>query len=68
MDPSDHTVVSSRSPLLSEAEARACVERIRGHFEGARRELLRLYDGQGWRALGYPSWRVHRVARPRRLA
>ena len=51
-----------RSSLLSEAEARACVARLRGHVEGARRELLRLYDGQGWRALGYPSWRACVVA------
>ena len=62
MDPADNVVPSGPSPLLSEEEARACVERIRGHLEGARRELLRLYDSQGWRALGYPSWWVCVVA------
>lgn len=47
------TVVS----LMSEDEARECVTRINGHMNSARAELLRLYEGRGWAALGYASWR-----------
>jgi hypothetical protein len=44
--------------MMDESEARACVSRIQGHLEGARRELLDLEDREGWRALGYDSWRA----------
>src|SRR5262245_1177363 len=49
----DTTVV----PLMTEDEARECVARINGHMNSARAELLRLYEGRGWAALGYASWR-----------
>jgi phage N-6-adenine-methyltransferase len=44
-------------PMMTQAEARACVERIKRGLDTARRELLRLHDAEGWRALGYRSWR-----------
>lgn len=45
------------APLMNADEARACVARINGHINSARAELLRLYEGSGWAALGYASWR-----------
>src|SRR5262245_55103392 len=44
-------------PLMNTDEARACVARINEHMNGARSELLRLYEGRGWAAMGYASWR-----------
>lgn len=43
--------------VMTEQEARACVTRINTHMNSARLELLRLYEGRGWQALGYASWR-----------
>jgi site-specific DNA-methyltransferase (adenine-specific) len=43
-------------------EARACVRAITEHLDGARALLLELYERQGWRALGYASWRACVVA------
>lgn len=43
--------------LMTADEARKCVDFIRGSMESARRELLRLYEGRGWEALGYSNWR-----------
>lgn len=44
-------------PLMAVEEARACVASINSHMNSARAELLRLYEGRGWAALGYASWR-----------
>src|SRR4051794_21072052 len=49
-------------PTMTAEEARACVVRIRTHLAGARAELLRLHEAEGWRALGYDSWRACVVA------
>jgi hypothetical protein len=43
--------------VMTEQEARACVTRINTHMNSARLELLLLYEGRGWQALGYASWR-----------
>lgn len=43
--------------LMDQAEARRTIEQIKAHFDGARRLLLDLEDREGWRALGYKSWR-----------
>jgi site-specific DNA-methyltransferase (adenine-specific) len=43
--------------LLSAAEARRLVRRIVGHLDTARALILELYEREGWRALGYNSWR-----------
>lgn len=49
-------------PQMTTQEARECVNRIQSHMNGARIELLRLYEAEGWRALGYDSWRACVVA------
>jgi len=41
---------------ISKAEARRLVDEIREHAEGLRGLLVRLHDGEGWRALGYDTW------------
>jgi len=43
--------------LMAADEARACVTAINDHLTGARAKLLDLYEREGWRALGYDSWR-----------
>src|SRR6202165_2595510 len=47
---------------VSRDEARQCVARIAHHLEQARALLLELYEREGWRALGYDSWRTCVVA------
>jgi site-specific DNA-methyltransferase (adenine-specific) len=47
---------------MGPSEARECVEAINRHMDGARRLLLDLYEREGWRALGYASWRECVVA------
>ncbi len=44
--------------MMSEGEARECVARIKGHLEDTRRALVDLYEREGWKALGYASWRA----------
>jgi len=43
---------------MSRDEAQQCIARIAHHLEEARALLLELYERQGWRALGYDSWRT----------
>jgi hypothetical protein len=43
--------------LMSQDEARRAVETIRTNLDSTRRLLLDLYNREGWRALGYSSWR-----------
>jgi hypothetical protein len=45
-----------------ESEARSLVERIRSHINDARLLVLELYEKEGWKALGYTSWRECVVA------
>ncbi len=52
----------SLSVVLDAAQARALVERIRTQLDSTRGLLLELYEGQGWCALGYDSWRACVVA------
>jgi hypothetical protein len=44
-------------PSMTKTEARGLVERIRSHITDARRDVLELYEREGWRVLGYDSWR-----------
>lgn len=48
--------------MMTRDEAQACVARIAGGIETMRRDLLELYEREGWRALGYDSWRACAVA------
>lgn len=50
-------MVPANQAVMSEREARACVEVIRSGLEDIRRAVLDLYERQGWRALGYANWR-----------
>lgn len=43
--------------IMSEAEARETVEQIREGVVRIRQLLLDLHDREGWRALGYASWK-----------
>ena len=55
-------VSGTQAPLpvqtMNAAEARACVESINSSINNARAMLLDLYERQGWKALGYESWRA----------
>ena len=42
---------------LNDVEARALCDRVRESISQVRGLLLALYEGEGWRALGYQSWR-----------
>jgi hypothetical protein len=42
---------------MSLPEAERCVERIKTHLIEARTDLIDLYEREGWRVLGYASWR-----------
>lgn len=44
------------SVLMTEEEARECVHKIHTYLDRARQLLLRLYNQEGWRALGYDSF------------
>lgn len=42
---------------MTRKEARDLMHRIRHGLRDCRLLILRLYEGQGWKALGYSSWR-----------
>jgi hypothetical protein len=48
--------------MMDQAEAREVVEQIKTQLDSARRQLLDLYEREGWKALGYTSWRACAVA------
>lgn len=50
------TVTTRLAPMTREEARRAC-ERVKSHLGDARSTLLELYQREGWRALGYASWR-----------
>jgi phage N-6-adenine-methyltransferase len=43
--------------VLNDVEARDLCNRVRSNIKEVRGLLLALYEGEGWRALGYRSWR-----------
>jgi len=47
---------------LTPDQARSLVERIRSHITDARALVLELHEKEGWKALGYDSWRECVVA------
>lgn len=48
--------------MMDVTEARRYAEAIRGNLQSAGRMLLELYEREGWKALGYDSWRACAVA------
>lgn len=44
--------------LMTEQEARACVNQIKGHLETTRALLFDLHEREGWKALGYATWQA----------
>lgn len=48
--------------MMGRDEAQALVSRIKRNLDGMRADLLELYEREGWKALGYPSWRECAVA------
>lgn len=42
---------------MTEPEARLLVDEIKSGINKVSQKLLELYEREGWRALGYPSWR-----------
>lgn len=38
-------------------EARQCVNEIKAGINDVGKKLLQLYEGEGWRVLGYATWR-----------
>jgi hypothetical protein len=59
-DPSDVMTIAEPvvigEAMLSAEEARQIVKNINGRLEQSRKDLLELYDREGWKALGYSSW------------
>ena len=51
-------IVRQSEVMLSAEEARQIVKNINGRFEQSRKDLMELEDREGWRALGYDSWRT----------
>lgn len=47
--------ITARHPVMTEAEARQCIEAIKGYVVSIRALLLELEERQGWKALGYSS-------------
>lgn len=54
---SEETVEAEIIQSMSEAEARLCVEGIKQGFVNLRRQIWELYEREGWKALGYKSFR-----------
>jgi hypothetical protein len=45
-------------PSMSADEARYITEKIRGNLRDARDNVLKIYEGQGWRQMGYASFQA----------
>ena len=65
----DSSLISDSTVLMSATEARDCVAAINDAYAQAgnalvvlRQQILTLLEGEGWRALGYDSWRACVVA------
>src|SRR5690349_2366462 len=54
-------IAQTLSVMMTESQARACIARINQSIkecdEEIKRLLLDLYEREGWKALGYSSWR-----------
>jgi len=54
-DVAEEEITAARHPVMTEAEARQCIEAIKGYVVSIRALLLELEERQGWKALGYSS-------------
>lgn len=54
------SIIERNLPLIrmTPQEARACVDDINNNLRNTRALLLDLYEREGWKALGYDSWRA----------
>lgn len=54
------SIIERNLPLvrMTPKEARACVDDINNNLRNTRALLLDLYEREGWKALGYDSWRA----------
>ena len=59
---SAHYLTNGHAPSLTKSEAESLVKRIQAHITDARALVLELYTREGWKALGYDSWRACVVA------
>jgi hypothetical protein len=50
-------LTNGHTPSLTKSEAESLVKRIQSHITDARALVLELYEREGWKALGYDSWR-----------
>jgi hypothetical protein len=48
----------AQTPALSEKQAKLLVTKINNQSADVRALVLQLHDGQGWKALGYDSWKA----------
>lgn len=53
----EHLMNVQAMPAMNRVEARLCVDAIHDHLRKARAQILELYEREGWKALGYASWR-----------
>ena len=47
---------------MTREEARTCIDTVHSHLRNARNHILDLHEREGWKALGYESWRACVVA------
>lgn len=52
------TTKTSLERAMTTEEAQACVDSIKNNLCDTRAKVMELYEGQGWIALGYKSWRA----------
>jgi len=51
-------LLEAQSPALSTKAARLLVSEINNQSADVRTKILRLHDGEGWKALGHDSWKA----------
>lgn len=53
-----HGYSNELEKVMTVQEAKECIENINANLKNTRKLLLDLYEREGWRALGYDSWRI----------
>lgn len=54
--PADEADEVSMTPVMTRKQAEKCVNNIHKAIGSLRQNMLDLYNGRGWDALGYPTW------------